>query len=461
MANVMDAVNGLVARYRDEFSAKLTALAKEKFGELTRESRVDVEANRKLAAEVRVLEQKVSASMDRRAVFFGLMLIGFIAAGVGACLAIENRNEGAQTVHNCLVVAGSGLLFGLVMFIPFRSFGKRIAKLEDLIDRKKSEGFDQMAPLNRLYTWDMTHNMIERTIPAIKFDPYLTEEKLEDLKSRPGWDFSFCNDKSMVFVLPGTANGYAFAFGQYLEMEWGEYEYVGSEEISWNEWERNADGKREKVRRSEKIYATVTKPKPYYIEKILLVYGEDDAATGQRKASMVLCENMKDATINTDPEQFRNWDYDAAEAFFVGFNEEYFKNVFIALVPLLASPPQTCDGAKTYGRELKAASSWEHEAVAQYLGETRFKHPECKTRCIMKTRVLRREDGESTVEVTANGHRGVDHTITQSVYGPDHKHHNVDVIWTEYFPVSGSGRMRLREGDSPTGEFCRRCIRML
>ena len=461
MANVMDAVNGLVARYRDEFSAKLTALAKEKFGELTRESRVDVEANRRLAAEVRALEQKVSASLDRRALFFGLMLLGFIVAGVGVVLAIENRNEDIQTVHNCLIVAGAGLFFGLVMFIPFRSFGKRIAKLEDLIDRKKSEGFDQMAPLNRLYAWDMPLKMIERTLPAIKFDPYLAEEKLEDLKSRPGWDFSFCDDKSMVFVLPGTANGYPFAFGQYLEMEWGEHEYVGSEEITWKEWERDSEGKREKVTCHGTVYAEITKPMPMYTEKILLVYGEDDAVTGQRKASMVFCEHLKDKSFNTDPEQFRNWDYDAAESFFVGFNEEYLKNLFIALVPLLASPTKACGGERMEGRGPKPASSWEHEAVAQYLGESRFQHPECRTRCIMKTRVLRREDGESTVEVTANGHRGVDHTTTKSARGPDGKWHDVDVAWTEYFPVSGSGRMRLREGDSPTGEFSRRCMRVL
>jgi len=307
----------------------------------------------------------------------------------------------------------------------------------------------------------MTLKMIERTVPAIKFDPYLTEEKLEDLKRRPGWDFSFCDDKSMVFVLPGTANGYPFAFGQYLEMEWGEHEYVGSEKITWKEWERDSEGKREKVTRHGTVYAEITKPMPMYTEKILLVYGEDDAATGQRKASMVLCDHLKDKSFNTDPELFRDWDYDAAEAFFVDFNEEYFKNVFIALVPLLAAEPQSYEGAMKDGREPKPASSWEYEAVAQNLGERRFQHPECRTRCIMKTRVLRREDGESTVEVKADGHRGVDHTTTKSARGPDGKWHDVDVAWTEYFPVSGSGRMRLREGDSPTGEFCRRCIRVL
>jgi hypothetical protein len=461
MADQIDAVKRLVARYRDEFSAKLTALAKEKFGEFSREARVDVAANEKLVAEVDVLEDKLSSARDRQNLFLGLMILGFIATGVGVVLAIENRQEDIQTVYNWLIVAGIGLLFGLVMWLPFRSSGKRATSLEDQIERKKAEGFTQMAPLNRLYTWDMMLKMIERTVPEIKFDPYLTEEKLEDLKSRPGWDFSFCDDKSMVFALSGTANGYPFAFGQYLEMEWGEYEYIGSEEVSWSEWERDSEGKREKVRRTSKIYAEIKKPIPVYTEKILLVYGEDDAATGQRKASMVLCENLKDASINTDPEPFRDWDYGLAKSFFVSYSEEYFKNMFIALSPLLAAPPQAYTEAATDGRGPKAASSWEHEALAQYLGEGRFQHPECKTRCIMKTKVLRRDDGESTVEVTAKGYRGVDHTTSKSVHGPDHRWHDVDVEWTEYFPVSGTGRMRLREGDSPTGEFSRRSIRVL
>ena len=103
-----------------------------------------------------------------------------------------------------------------------------------------------------------------------------------------------------------------------------------------------------------------------------------------------------------------------------------------------------------------ASSFWEHEAVANYHGEDKFEHPSCITRSILKTRIVNREDGESTIAVTAYGHRGVERVDYESVYGGDGRWHDVPVPWTEYLPVQRTSNMCICDKDTPSDLF-KRC----
>ena len=102
------------------------------------------------------------------------------------------------------------------------------------------------------------------------------------------------------------------------------------------------------------------------------------------------------------------------------------------------------------------ASFWEHESIANYPGEKRFRHPRCVTRSILKTEVRDRADGESAVAVTAHGFEGVDRVDYDNVLGGDGRMHAVPVEWTEYLPVSRTSEMRLTERPAPTEDFNRR-----
>ena len=186
-------------------------------------------------------------------------------------------------------------------------------------------------------------------------------------------------------------------------------------------------------------------------------YGDDFTFIKQRKVNVLFPQHLREAPIDTDPSRFRNWDYDAAYSFFVHFNEQYFKDVYFALAPLLAIPlyqqTRTAGDIWREGLGRTASSFWEHEAVANYHGEGKFAHPSSVTRNILKTRVVRREDGECTVAVTAHGYRGVDRVDYEEVFGGDGRWHDVAVPWVEYQPVERTGNMCLSERDTPSDVF--------
>ena len=545
-----------LARYRDEFRQKFAALTRGKFKELTERSGVDIGANRALVAEIRKLQREADSARTRKTFCGFLMAVGFIGAVAALIWAISTDVSDRQTAGLRFLLTGAGLVIGVAMIPLFNAAAELLSSLESRIAEKKEIAWKQMEPLNRLYTWDVTVKLIEATVPRLEFDPYFTADRLELLHRRFGWDDSFNDGKSIIFAQSGVINGNPFVFGHYLDMEWGEETYEGTKEISWTEWEEDADGKRHRVTRYETLHACVTKPIPVYSEQKLLMYGNDaapnlsfshqpsgltgkdgelwssirkkwrlsrlkaysrnldddsnftlmgnhefetwfhakdrdnevefrllftpvaqtqmlnlmkDTTVGygddfafvkQRKINVLFSQHLNEATIDTDPSRFRTWDYDAAFSFFIRFNERYFKDVYFAMAPLLAIPlyQQTRTHEEIWKDVLgnRASSFWEHEAVANYHGEARFAHPGCVTRSILKTQVLERSDGESTIAVTAHGYRGVERVDYEEVYGGDGKWHKVAVHWTEYLPVQRTSNMCLSERGTPSDLFKRR-----
>ena len=189
-------------------------------------------------------------------------------------------------------------------------------------------------------------------------------------------------------------------------------------------------------------------------------YGDDFTFIKQKKINVLFSQHLNEATIDTDPSQFHNWDYDAAFAFFVQFNERYFKDAYFAMAPLLAIPLyQQMRTHKEIWKDVlepNASSFWEHEAVANYHGEDKFEHPSCITRSILKTNVIQSESGESTIAVTAYGYRGEEQVDYEEVYGGDGRWHDVPVPWTEYLPVQRTSNMCLSERGTPSDIFTKR-----
>ena len=545
-----------LARYRDEFRQKFATLTREKFKELTQKSQVDVPANRALVKEIKVLQSEASSASAKKSCYGCLTALGFVGAAVAFLAAFVAGGSDPKTRIWCVVGGLAGVILGMAVRPLFNAAAETLANLERLIASKKDVAWKQMEPLNSLYTWDIPVKLIEATVPRLAFDPYFTVDRLAELNRLYGWDDSFNDGKSIIFAQSGVINGNPFAFGHYLDMEWGEKTYEGTKEISWTEWEEGADGKRRRVRKYETLHAYVTKPIPVYGEQKFLVYGNDaapnlsfsrqpsgltgtddelwgkirkkwrlsrlkaysrnlnddsnftlmsnhefetwfhakdrdhevefrllftpvaqtqmlnlmkDTAVGygddftfikQRKINVLFSKHLSEATIDTDPARFLNWDYDAAAAFFSAFNERYFKDAYFALAPLLSIPlyQQMRTHEDIWKGVLggRASAFWEHESLANYHGESRFAHPSCITRSILKTRVVNRENGERTVAVTAYGYRGEERVDYESVHGGDGRWHDVPVNWTEYLPVQRTSDMCICENDAPPETFRKR-----
>lgn len=542
-----------LARYRDEFRARHAALTREKFAAFVRTSGVDVAANRRTVSVIVALERRAGAVRTRRNVLAFLATMGFLAAAAGVgCLFLEAE----QTMRaKALAVAGgvAALLFAVWMLVIRSRFTDGLRALESRIDTFRRRAWEQMAPLNALFTWDVPVKLVEATVPRLAFDPYFSARRLADLRRLCGWDDAFNEGRSVVGSQSGVINGNPFVFGDCLVENWGEETYTGSLSISWLEEEEDDEGHVHLVRRHETLHASVTKPCPFYAHDKVLIYGNDAAPnlTFTREPSDLSGENpgfwkslrkrwalrrleafsrnleddsnytimanrefetlfetknrdneveyrllftalaqiqmlallndrkvgygddftfqkrhrinvlrathLDEAELDTDPARFRHWSVDAAGRIFQTFNEKFFKDVYFSLAPILAIPlyQQTRPHADIWKGVVdeEPSSFWEHESIANYHGEEAFRPDDCATRCILKTRVLRRDDDGARVAVTAHGYRTEERVDYVSVWGGDGNLHEVPVHWDEYLPVSRTREMILTERANPASRF--------
>lgn len=540
-----------LAKYRDEFKDRFTALTVEKFNELVTASGIDVNANRAQVAKIKSLEGDASSARFRKRLFACLAALGFVlAAGVFLWLVLFDAKGTVETPHVLAIVGG--IVFGVFMLPRYKAAAAKLRDLESCIAAAKKVAWEQMEPLNRLYTWDVTLKLIEATVPRLRFDPYFASARLDELRKSFDWDDSFNDGKSVLFAQSGVINGNPFVLGHCLDMEWGTKTYEGSKTISWTDWETGADGKRRRVRKYETLYASVTKPIPVYEEEKFLLYGNDAAGalsfsrepsglTGcdglwgtvrkkwrlsrlkshsrdltddsdftlmgnhefetwfhaknrdnevefrllftpvaqtqllglmkdtevgygddfafvkARKINLMFSKHLNEGVIDTNPSRFYHWDFDAAAKNFVSFNVQYFKDVYFAFAPLLCVPlyqqTRTHEDIWRGVIDTNRSSFWEHESLANYFGEDEFRHPDCVTRSILKTKVLSRGDGGDRVEVTAYGYSGEARVDYESVLGGDGEYHDVPVEWIEYLPVEKTREIRVTERADPHTSF--------
>jgi len=186
-------------------------------------------------------------------------------------------------------------------------------------------------------------------------------------------------------------------------------------------------------------------------------YGDDFSFIKQRKVNALFSAHLNKATIETDPARFRNWNYDDAFSTFIQFNEQYFKDAYFALAPILAIPlyqqMRTHEDIASSLVSFGEPSFWEHEAIANYYGEKQFQHPRCITRSILKTQEAERDGGEVSIAVTAYGYRGEERVEYKRALGGDGNWHQVPVHWTEYLPVSRTSTLALSEQQNPSESF--------
>lgn len=196
-------------------------------------------------------------------------------------------------------------------------------------------------------------------------------------------------------------------------------------------------------------------------------FGDDFAFFKDHCVNVIWARHLRECSLDSNPEQFRNFSHEDARIQFRAINEAKFKSLYFALAPLLTIPlylePKP---SRTESRDelCGEASCWEHESIANFIGEDAFKHPQSITRNILKTSVVSRSDGVSTVSVTAHGYRGVKRVDHVRVYGGDGEWHSVPVPWTEYLPVSRTSLIAVAEKDGAgkpllkEGEIWRRSI---
>ena len=538
--DIYDPLKEYVNVYRDKFKE----VAEKTFAELAAEAQVDVGKNRETCRRIYSEEDSLSKVMTsiRWQKVWRVLLWLCVAVGFIVGFTMYDVLDYVDLLIVGFVIFGAlGLLFTDIN-PKIKEMKSERDKLTAKVDKLKKEAWQQMAPLNNLYDWDVLTRMMTKTVPRLEFDPYFTTQRLADLKATYGWSDSFNAGRSVVYSHSGLINGNPFVICRTRKMEMGTKTYYGEKTIHWTTEETDSDGKTRTVHHSETLVASVTAPYPEYFEKTRLIYGNtaapdlifyrkqsgladsegslkfkmkrhslrkksrdlsnadfammtneefevafdtsnrnnnqqyallftplaqesmmnllkddkvgfgDDFDFGkQRMINVIFSKHMQSLNLDMNPQQYKGFDYDKAEADFYAINSRYFRAIYFCFAPLLCVPmyQQIRPQEDIYGRNMQQHSSfWEHEALANFWGQGRFKHPSCVTNCILKTEQLQTIGDNSTIKVNAYGYRTEQHLEYVSKWGGDGHLHHVPVYWDEYLPVTGSGMIYLKEDNN-------------
>lgn len=527
--------------YVNTFAPRFRQVAKDTFAQLSKEAGVDINANRQTCKQLYKAQGDLKSVKSKLCwtIFLCVVMWG---GAIGGGIAIFNMYDSFEPWEIVLIAIGIATAL-LLLFWKIQPLIKRLkSERNGLIEKTtklEKEAWQQMAPLNRLYDWDILTHMMTQTVPKLEFDSYFTTQRLADLQEVYGWDGTFNQERSVIYSHSGLINGNPFVLCRTRKMEMGTKTYYGHKTIYWTTRERGSDGKMHTVRHSETLTASVTAPYPGYYEKTRLIYGNTaapDLKFYRKQSGLANCEgslsyrwqrrklrkksrdltnndfammtneefevafdtsnrnsnqqyallftplaqaNMlkllkdnsasygddfdfeKNCMINTilpdhiqsidldmNPHQYQNFDYDKAEKDFYDINAQYFRAIYFCFAPLLCVPmyQQIRSQENIYGRDMQRHSAfWEHEALANFWGQDHFKHPQCVTDCILKTKKEQTSGDSSSVTVYAYGYRVEQRISYITKWGGDGRTHKVPVYWDEYLPVTGKRRMDIAE----------------
>jgi len=291
---LIDDVYEPLALYRDRFKAEHADNTAAFFEELTKRSGVDENANAATVAAIRALDAQLAAADSSRsgwrtlralvallvvAAFIGLVL--FVLPILSPDTELPLRVDGLWAAI-CVAVAAGGIALTVAKLNPtIRALDDRLRSLNERRAAKMAEALAQLAPLNRLYDWGMIARLIQKTVPRLALDPYVSRARLDELHRSFGWDDSFNRDKSVLFSQSGEINGNPFVLAETLDFRMRTETYHGSLTISWRERENytNSEGRTRTrwVTRTQTLHASVDKPAPKYTRKKFVVYGNEAA----------------------------------------------------------------------------------------------------------------------------------------------------------------------------------------
>ena len=164
----------------------------------------------------------------------------------------------------------------LKMTPRIRKLKEEIAHADQVASDLLSKAYQQMAPLNRLFTDRDSLHLIEKVIPKLSFaDSFSAHQEIDMVTN---YDFPPYGDReqSALDVLAGQYNENPFLFENRKHHVMGVETYHGYKTIYWTETYYE-DGRLRTRQRSQTLHASVVKPKPFYHTQVVLHYGSQGA----------------------------------------------------------------------------------------------------------------------------------------------------------------------------------------
>jgi hypothetical protein len=156
---------------------------------------------------------------------------------------------------------------------------KRIKKLKEDVENSGkitnellNKALSQTDCLNKLFKdWDCIE-IIEKTVPLLKFKPSFSVEQESNMTINFDFETSGSAEQSTLDVLSGEYNENPFLFENKVTHTMGTEVYHGYKTIHWTESYIDGNGKRKTRIQSQTLHATLTKPKPFFNTQVMLNY---------------------------------------------------------------------------------------------------------------------------------------------------------------------------------------------
>lgn len=176
-------------------------------------------------------------------------------------------------------------------------------------------------------------------------------------------------------------------------------------------------------------------------------FGDDFNFIKRGRFNIVKSNHAKSWDMDLSAKRYASHSVDLARSSFIDFNTAYFKSVFFDLAPLMAVPAYHDEPVESMKKpkEYKGNyTSYEHEILANRIGEKYFRPEDARTMSILKTHTVEKCDGVDRVAVTAYSFRAEDRVDFVPVFGGDGRMHLVSVPWIEYIPTSKTSEMLVK-----------------
>ncbi len=185
-------------------------------------------------------------------------------------------------------------------------------------------------------------------------------------------------------------------------------------------------------------------------------FGDDFAFKKELTLNYIQSRHSQSFDYQANPMIFVSNDHDAARKFFIDYNNNYFKNFFFEIAPLMSIPlyQQHKSVEYIYGEDFDAnLSTYEHEAMANRFNPDDLRPKNSCTPNIYKTKLIDKRDKVDRVTVTAHSFIGERRVTYITKLGGDGRLHTIPVRWIEYIPVSKDTDMAVEDSMISRNEF--------
>lgn len=167
-------------------------------------------------------------------------------------------------------------------------------------------------------------------------------------------------------------------------------------------------------------------------------YGDDFRFDKRRRFNIITSEHTQGWDLSTAPQNYYSHAVAEIREKFVSFNNEFFKKLFFDFAPLMSIPAyveEPCaalDDIEDYDCNY---TYYEHEVMANRIGQRKFAHERSATQAILKAGLAKKKGGGDLVSITAYSYAAENRVDFVPVMGGDGRLHSVPVHWVEYIPI--------------------------